>query len=325
MRFLEIRTARFSLLLLAVFLAVDAVWLAVSPLYLERTSTLDLLKGGLAILACVALLKAIEWRLKDDDSQVAGWLRYVSQGTLRLAPAVAVMLYLASSLVALSYLAASTAFPFQDAKFVAMDEALGFDWLGWLAVINSHVYIAKTLSFAYFTQLVVVQAVLVLLAFTNQIEEMWAFVVQFALAAVGAILISMVIPAIGATEFHATSSALLSNLDPLAGRYHLETFLGLRSGQVNAIDFEHAKGLVTFPSFHTAMAILTTYAVRKIRWAFWPMAVLNALIIVSTLHVGGHYFVDLLGGGVLMLAVIWLVRRIEVRKAPAHSIQPALA
>jgi membrane-associated phospholipid phosphatase len=84
--------------------------------------------------------------------------------------------------------------------------------------------------------------------------------------------------------------------------------MGLRSGPAAVLDFRKMEGLVTFPSFHTVLAIITAYAFRGFRLLALPALVLNGAVIVSTLPEGGHYLVDVLAGALIAAAGIALVR-----------------
>lgn len=55
-------------------------------------------------------------------------------------------------------------------------------------------------------------------------------------------------------------------------------------------------GMIAFPSFHVMWAVITTYAARPYRKLFWGIAVLNVLVIASTLLLGWHYLVDVPSG-----------------------------
>ena len=59
---------------------------------------------------------------------------------------------------------------------------------------------------------------------------------------------------------------------------------------------QHTDALVTFPSFHTILAILSAIAlwdVRKVRWL--ALAICMA-VCISTVTTGWHYAVDVLAG-----------------------------
>jgi membrane-associated phospholipid phosphatase len=71
------------------------------------------------------------------------------------------------------------------------------------------------------------------------------------------------------------------------------------SGQV----FQYA-GLISFPSFHTVMALLFAYTFRGIRLLFPAAIGLNALMVVSIPYSGDHYLVDLAAGALVAILAI---------------------
>lgn len=75
---------------------------------------------------------------------------------------------------------------------------------------------------------------------------------------------------------------------------------------------EHPEGLVTFPSFHTALAVIFAYSMRGIRYIALPVYALNAMLILATLPQGGHYLVDVVAGlavaAMSIKSVSWIAR-----------------
>lgn len=116
------------------------------------------------------------------------------------------------------------------------------------------------------------------------------------------------VPAERAYPHYQPQPELFDNLSANAGVWHYKIFLMLRTEGEPLLDFSKMTGLIIFPSFHTVLAILTVYAV-KIRPVFLPVAILNAVVIVSTLPEGGHYLVDLLMGGAVsalgIMIILW--------------------
>ena len=95
-----------------------------------------------------------------------------------------------------------------------------------------------------------------------------------------------------------------------------------RASPTPVLDFAKAEGLVTFPSFHTTLAIITTYAVRGVRYVFAPVCALNAVVIVATLPEGGHHLIDLVAGALIAAVAIAVARSVgqaEVARAATSS------
>jgi len=79
--------------------------------------------------------------------------------------------------------------------------------------------------------------------------------------------------------------------------------MSLKSSVPVGVDLKDA-AIVSFPSFHVALAILTAVALnsfRRLRVGAW---VLTVLICISTITTGWHYGIDVLGGIVIAAASI---------------------
>jgi len=77
-------------------------------------------------------------------------------------------------------------------------------------------------------------------------------------------------------------------------------------------------GIISFPSFHASMAVLFTAAVRGNRYLFVPTFCLNAILLIATVVIGYHYFVDVLAGVTIAFAALYCARAIY-GSAPTSS------
>ncbi len=87
-----------------------------------------------------------------------------------------------------------------------------------------------------------------------------------------------------------------------------QTFNMLRNGSLSVIDLSALQGIVSFPSFHTMLGVMTVYPLRDTRWLMIPVLLVNATMIVATMPVGGHHLADVLAGAGLTIGAIFLVR-----------------
>jgi membrane-associated phospholipid phosphatase len=71
-------------------------------------------------------------------------------------------------------------------------------------------------------------------------------------------------------------------------------------------------GIVSFPSFHVVLAILSAFALGSIRSLRAPAWILAILICVSTVLTGWHYGIDVLGGLAVAVVSIAVVRQIRL-------------
>jgi membrane-associated phospholipid phosphatase len=146
---------------------------------------------------------------------------------------------------------------------------------------------------------------------------MWELCFTFAGSAVVCAFLSALVPAIGAFAYYGVPPDVLARLPPGAGRFHLLIFEEYRSGALDTVDLRQLEGVVTFPSFHAAMALMTAHAVRDMRWLFRLLSVWSGVILISTIPIGGHYAVDLLAG-----AVVWAAFAFS-RQNPSYKLQAA--
>src|ERR1700724_4307275 len=112
----------------------------------------------------------------------------------------------------------------------------------------------------------------------------------------------LLVPAAGAFVYFEPAQQLFDNF--AAGREmwpFLDAFNALRDGSLTKINISSVQGVVSFPSFHTMLGIITTYALRDTRALLIPAIVLNGTMIVSTLPVGGHYLADVLVGAAISI------------------------
>lgn len=208
----------------------------------------------------------------------------------------------------LSYQATATSHPLMDVYLAAGDAALGFDWMAYAGRLNEHPWIAPVLSRAYFSlniQFLLLPAILALNGRPGRLQE---FAAHFGLAGCLTCLIMIAVPAAGTFDFYHPSPDLLSSFGPDASTRHLGQLHALR--MLKPFLIEHPEGLVTFPSFHAALAAIFVYSVRGIRYVAPPIYLLNAILILAALPEGGHYLVDILAGFAVAAVSIQIVRLI---------------
>lgn len=218
-----------------------------------------------------------------------------------LVRSVAVFVALGTGFTLLSYLGLTLHMPLADRWLAAADQWLGFDWPSWYRFVRSHALFNSILLFAYRSlapQMIVTLFALPMsgMAVRNR-EFLWA--TAFALLAT--VVISALLPAESAWVWYHSD-------EPIApGPWH--DFLAMRNGRLAVLDLQQLRGLVTFPSFHVAMAVMLMRAAYRTRFA-WLSLVLNLLMIVSTPSEGGHYLVDGIAGIAVAAIAILAARRL---------------
>jgi len=209
-------------------------------------------------------------------------------------------IYLAATLV-LSYVAAAWDRPLIDAYLVKADEVLGIDWLGFYTWAKSHpdVFAIMALSYnSFLPQTILLQLFLNL---KGLVRRSWELVWISVIACLMCILFSGIWPAVGAFGYFHVS------LDTA----YLAEFKAIHEGTMRTIGIMPVQGLITFPSFHAAMAIIYIYAARGIADLFPALVVLNVAMLFSIPVMGGHFFADEWGGILVALLSIGVYRAVS--------------
>ena len=108
--------------------------------------------------------------------------------------------------------------------------------------------------------------------------------------------ISAFVPAIGVYHVLGLQASDFPNFEP-AGYYDtLRDAPLVRAGLLRKLNLPQLVGVVTFPSFHAAAAVLYMWSFWPLRWLRLAAIPWNVLMIVATPLGGGHYLVDILAG-----------------------------
>jgi hypothetical protein len=206
-------------------------------------------------------------------------------------------------LLPLTYLAATTGFPLVDHRLVQLDALVGFDWDSAARWVGERPAIDWILQRVYFSIPWQAAAVLPIGSFRldRNSEILWLLIVGVLLTCA----IFTFTPAVGK----------IGHLGP----GYLDLLTEIRRGEWSTMSYGQSEGIVTFPSFHTTLAIMLTYAVRRHRWALAVFVALNCLMILSIPTVGGHYLVDVFAGAAvagLAILLVHMIRRATRGEAP---------
>jgi membrane-associated phospholipid phosphatase len=197
----------------------------------------------------------------------------------------------------LSYLTVTSNFPLIDRYLSAADTAVGFDWLALFNWVQHHPGINRALGWAYESGVFQIFVLLILLTLFGRPERAAEFVWLYITTLLIVVPISWLLPAESAWVHYGVTDRVHA--------YHLADFSALRAGKLPEITVARVNGLITFPSFHTALGLILIYVTRGIPFLFPVSLGLNALMIASTLTSGGHYLVDVIAGAaVLPLAIL---------------------
>jgi len=298
----------------------DAIFLLNSRLSFASSNWRDLSQGVVSCALAGIFITVATRRLRGDPKRPAAVLRtalHITELLFRTTLPIGALLTAGATL---SYVITAADLPLRDALLAHVDRALGFDWPRVLDATNSSPFLATLLTRAYQTIGPVMQLVIAWLALTRRGERLAELIAVLSLSTVGLCVIMWLVPAAGAFAYYGPAPRLFENFSALGEMWpFFHPFIMLRNGSLTVIDLSALQGVVSFPSFHTVLGIITVYALRDTVWLMIPLLLLNGTMIVATMPVGGHHLVDVLAGAGLTCGSIFLVRRYS-RVVQAHSI-----
>ena len=227
--------------------------------------------------------------------------------------------------ILLSYMVAARGGGFWDATFQRWDTALGLDWRAYLDFVNARPLLGRVYSLAYASLMPQMIAVILALGFAGRLLELRRMALAVILTGTATILISGLMPGVSNFVYLGLGPQDYPNLHPGAAFVHVGDLTALRAGTLRSVSLDSMQGIITFPSYHAALA--TVFA-----WGFfrspapvrWPGLAVSILTVLATPIDGGHYFVDVMAGcalAALGLVVAPLLARFEM---PVWRSRPAL-
>ncbi|MBZ7923452.1 phosphatase PAP2 family protein [Ensifer adhaerens] len=292
------------------FAVIDVVWLPISTISLDPRNFGRLAKAASAALAAYLIGRLVLYRLRDESSWAARAMRWAADSLIVLAAVSMIFLPLGFVSAIFMYIASATQVPLVDGNLAALDAALGFDWRSFLETTNGSPPVAWALVIAYHSLAPQVIGLFLLYSAVRRADKALEFVALLAVSSVFTGLLMAMFPAAGAYAYFDPAPETFDAFTAQAGMWHYSELLRLRSGESFNLFVANAQGLVTFPSYHTAVGIMIIYSLRSLRWVAAPIAVLNAVMIVGTLPEGGHHLSDVVAGAIVAVVSILVVRAV---------------
>jgi len=216
------------------------------------------------------------------------------------------LLLFTAAFTLLMYAAASLGRPLADTTLAASDAAVGFSTLACWRWAQAHENVNLLLNLAYHSVMPQMLLIVLLLGMRGRRVALSAFVLRYMVCLLLTLLVFAAVPAEGpfvAPEFTPNASQT---------RY-LEQLRGVRDGSLTRISLAESEGLITFPSFHTSLALLLAMSAGAMGSLRWPLVIVNLLVIVATITSGWHYATDVLAGAIVALCAVWLAQLLESR------------
>jgi hypothetical protein len=305
------RIFTFNWRLLACMIGVVAAVLIATEFYIEPL-------GYLLAFS----LAALYWRLGLQN------VRSTARRNLRIffcLIAIAQMILAFAVMLPLTYLTVSINLPLQDTALLAWDRALGFDFRSYLDFIRSVPRLLSILAGSYNSFNVQMFAIVLILPLAGCYRRSGTAICACVIALIATTCLSALVPAIGVYGALGFEAPDFASIEPLGYYNTLRDVPLLRGGRLHGLDLPKLVGVLTFPSFHAASAVLNMWAFWPLPWVRWAVVPLNIAMIAATPVGGGHYFVDVVAGILTAAAAILAALSISGRLSAARSASGGMA
>jgi hypothetical protein len=256
--------------------------------------------GGAVLLARVA--RAAKMRIIAT---------FVESCALLLAASVAT--------VSLTVLVSTLGLPYVDPAMATIDGLLlPFSWPQMVAALGPRRNLVTVMCAIYQSlhwQPFVLMAVL---AIRGDERTVWRFTHAWCLALTLSVAIFALMPSVTAYVYYGIEPAAMPALTVNAGWHPAEVLRAIREGSLREVTTFGVPGLITFPSFHAAGAMLLAWGFAKLGPYGLVFVALNAAMLPCIPAIGSHYFADVLGG-ILVAGVAIIATRTNPLRRPVSE------
>lgn len=189
--------------------------------------------------------------------------------------------------------------PLRDGLFGRADDALGVSVPGIVAWAGNH-RLGAVINRSYDFLIPFLAVAGLLPALTGKVRSAREFLIANLAAFVIGIPAFALLPAVGPWVFYHT----------VPNSVQLGCQLGLLQLRLPGpcVPSPQEAGLICFPSFHVIWAILCAAALWCFRPLRIPVVLISAMIVLSTLTTGWHYFTDVVAGAIIAVLSLAIAR-----------------
>ncbi len=284
-----------AMILAMVALAAEALYIAVSDLSFPFGFVLRMFGLLAFILGGGMIARRYGMRRIGDALQAAA-----------LAPILGAL-----SVVAMVILTRFTT-TFADDALAGADHVLGLDWMAMFAVFQRNpglLELARVAYLSFYWQFIAASLVLFCL---DRPAAGFRFINAWAIALLISVAIYPFYTAVGPYLRYGIVPADIPNLHRDAPWTTGPIIEAIREGRRTDV-IGSMTGLIFFPSFHAAGAILYLRAWWQFKWLRWLVVPLNLGLIAAAPVFGLHYFIDLVGGVAVAVVAIVLANALTTR------------
>lgn len=269
---------------------VDALWVRAGHFDIDGPGF-----AGIAALSVILAAAGLFYERVRKEERLAAMLIGTS-----------FLLGMSASFSLLNYLLLTVAGHRIDVPLAALDRALGVDWPTMMIAMSRHPVVNALLQLAYISVLPQVALLVALLGWRGKYENIYALCLALTAGAAISISIWTLAPSFGAFSVYQLPTDVSRHMPLALDAQYAKDLISLLANGPGHISPTSAKGLIGFPSFHAAMAMIVVWYARELSTMRWFALALNIVVLVATPIQGGHHVVDVLAGfAVAAIAVIF--------------------
>jgi hypothetical protein len=212
---------------------------------------------------------------------------------------------------------ASLNFPAIDGQLIQFDATFSADWPAHFAWIISHPALFHFVHTVYRTLLLQIPLVCAVLGYCDP-RRLRILILANTVALSATVILATLLPAVGAFGIYFKP--------PYPAQFAMQ-FMAVREGTLRVLDPDVISGIISFPSYHTILAMLIIFAFVGFPRVFPLVAAFELAIIFSARSMGGHYYADIFAGLLVAGLANWmatrLVDRFDGASIAQSNFQPA--
>lgn len=199
--------------------------------------------------------------------------------------------------------------PMLTDALLSVDRWFGYDWPAAVAWVADVPNLGWALSLVYISSFHQIILVMMMLTFLHRIRDLEAMVFCNAIGL-------LIVFAIWQTFPNLSQSTYLPIPVDTALETHLIThsiygkfLLDMATNGLQVVQMNHLLGQVAFPSYHMMMAALVVWFARR-TILFWPILLINIVMVPAILIHGAHHVADVIGGILVLCLAVPLANRL---------------
>jgi hypothetical protein len=280
----------------ALIIVVDLVWAALVHFDIDPRGYLFVAE----VAAAVGALALFYGHIRKDEK-----LCDMLSGT-------AFLIVFSAAFGLLNYMLLTVAGPRIDAPLAAIDQALGFRWVAVMTFMAHHPLFNFVLQCFYNSVLPQIALTVLVLGWAGRTRDIFCFCLSVAVGAFVTVGFWTLFPSLGAFSFYHLPANVAAHLAVVSDSRYAQDLVHLFNFGPGRISPRDMRGLIAFPSFHGALAIMAAWYATRVKHLAWPAAILNAGVLVSIPIQGGHHMIDIFGGLAVAAFALWISGRMAV-------------